>query len=47
MNITFPHINIPSLYFVLSIFFGLMPWNFMTVEAGVIIGSFKSKDEIM
>lgn len=39
--------NIPSLYFALSIFIGLMPWNFMTVEAGKVISTFKSKDEIM
>lgn len=26
---------------------GLIPWNFLTCEAGVIISSFKSKDEIV
>ncbi|KRX02047.1 hypothetical protein PPERSA_07692 [Pseudocohnilembus persalinus] len=47
MNISFPHINIPQSYFLISQFFGLMPWNFITVEAGNVISTFKNKDEIM
>ncbi|KAL4455486.1 hypothetical protein ABPG74_012638 [Tetrahymena malaccensis] len=46
MNITFPHIHIPSHYFVFSIAIGLIPWNFLTCEAGSIISTFKSKSEI-
>lgn len=46
MNILFPHIGIPPVFFVLSIAIGLIPWNFLTCQAGSIIGSFKSKSEI-
>ena len=47
MNISLAHLDVPKHYFVFSIFFGLMCWNFLTCQAGVIISTFKSKDEIM
>jgi uncharacterized membrane protein YdjX (TVP38/TMEM64 family) len=34
MNLSFPHIKINLIDFSLSIFFGLMPWNFLVCEAG-------------
>jgi len=47
MNLSFPHLNVPIHYFAASIALGLIPWNFFTCQAGSVISTFKSKDEIM
>jgi uncharacterized membrane protein YdjX (TVP38/TMEM64 family) len=47
MNLSFPHLNIPIFYFIGSVAFGLIPWNFFTCKAGLVISTFKSKDEIV
>ena len=47
MNITFPHLGVPTTYVLLSVFFGLMPWNYITVQAGSVLATIKSKDDIM
>ena len=31
MNISFPHFGVPDVYVFFSVFFGLMPWNLLTV----------------
>eukprot|EP01017_Pseudomicrothorax_dubius_P048490 TRINITY_DN8831_c0_g1_i1.p1 TRINITY_DN8831_c0_g1~~TRINITY_DN8831_c0_g1_i1.p1 ORF type:complete len:245 (+),score=18.85 TRINITY_DN8831_c0_g1_i1:64-798(+) len=48
MNLTFPHIpTIPTTYFICSIALGLIPWNFLTCQAGEIISHIKSKDDVI
>lgn len=47
MNITFPHLKIPDHYVIFSVLIGLIPWNFIVCEAGVIISTFTSKDEVI
>jgi len=59
MNLSFPHLDVPIHYFAASIalgivtivfishYKGLIPWNFFTCQAGSVISTFKSKDEIM
>jgi hypothetical protein len=42
MNLSFPHLGIPTHYFIFSILIGLLPWNFIACEAGVVISTFKS-----
>jgi len=46
MNLSFPHLNIPIHYFTGSIAIGLIPWNFLTCKAGLVISTFKSKGDI-
>jgi len=46
MNLSFPHLHIPIPHFVGSVAIGLMPWNFLTCKAGMVISTFKSKGEI-
>lgn len=47
MNITFGHIGIPDSYVFFSIFFGLMPWNFIVCQAGSVLSTIKSKSDIL
>lgn len=47
MNLTFPHLGVGFVPFTISYFVGLIPWNIITCEAGSVIASFKSKDEII
>ena len=47
MNLTFPHLGIDSLSFLLSMFFGLAAWNFIVCEAGRVISTVKSKADVL
>jgi len=47
MNLSFSHLNIPIIYFVGSVSLGLIPWNYFTCKAGLVISTFKSRDEIV
>jgi len=47
LNLTYPHVGVPILYFILSVAVGLAPWNFFACKAGVFIHKFNSRDEIM
>ena len=47
MNLTFSHLGITDGFFIISMWFGLMPWNFLVCEAGEKIKQFKSKKDIL
>lgn len=47
LNITAPYVNIPLPMFFLSVFFGLLPYNFMCVQAGEMLIDIKSMDDIL
>ena len=47
MNITFPHIGIKASHVYFSVLLGLMPWNLLTVEAGDVISTITSKNDIL
>ncbi|PSN35251.1 Transmembrane protein 41A [Blattella germanica] len=47
INLTCPILGVPLRTFFFSIFIGLMPYNFMTVQAGEILGSLTSLDEFV
>ena len=48
MNISFAHIKAIQWYQVFfSIFFGLMPWNFITCEGGEVLAHIKSKADVI
>jgi hypothetical protein len=48
MNLSFAHISIIKPHQVfLSIFIGLMPWNFFTCEGGEILSQIKSKEDVI
>lgn len=47
MNITFPHLGIKDHYVIFSIFFGLMPWNFIVCEAGSVLSTIQSKADVL
>lgn len=47
MNITFPHINVNKSMFCLTVFVGLIPWNFITCSAGAMLSKLTSTKEIM
>jgi uncharacterized membrane protein YdjX (TVP38/TMEM64 family) len=47
MNITFPHLGIKDHYLIFSIFFGLIPWNFIVCEAGSVLSTIKSKSDVL
>jgi len=34
MNLVFPHLGVPVKYIAISMFLGLLPWNYMTCAAG-------------
>ena len=46
MNLTFPHMGIQPWVMYLSIFFGLIPWNFLTCQAGQKLVQFANKNDI-
>ena len=48
MNISFAHMDTISAFkLVLSVFFGLMPWNFITCSGGKLIATIQSKADIV
>ncbi|XP_047478120.1 transmembrane protein 41A-like [Penaeus chinensis] len=46
LNIMAPYVNVPLLMFFLSVFFGLLPYNFLCVQAGEMLSDIKSMDDI-
>lgn len=46
LNIASPIVGISPLYFIASVFLGLMPYNFICVQAGQILDSIKSLDDV-
>jgi uncharacterized membrane protein YdjX (TVP38/TMEM64 family) len=47
MNLTFPHVGVKPIYFVLSVFIGIAPWNFFSCSAGAILRQLTNTKEIM
>lgn len=47
MNISFPHLNISPITFILSVFIGIAPWNFFSCSAGAILRTLTNTKEIM
>jgi membrane protein DedA with SNARE-associated domain len=47
MNLTFPHIGVSDKHFLISMWFGLIAWNFCVCEAGNTLQKFKSKADIL
>jgi len=47
MNLSFPHLNIENSKFLLSIFIGLAPWNFISCSAGSILFELTDTKQIM
>lgn len=47
MNLSFPHLNIESTKFVVSVFIGLAPWNFFSCSAGSILFQLTDTKQIM
>ena len=47
MNITFPHINVNPIIFILTVFIGIAPWNFFSCSAGAILRELTTTQEIM
>ena len=47
MNITFPHLGIKGHYVFFSIFLGLMPWNFIVWNAGNVLSTIQSKEDVV
>ncbi|OAF71418.1 Transmembrane protein 41A [Intoshia linei] len=46
MNISAPHVNIPLSQFFTSVLLGLMPYNYICVQAGAMINEYQSIDDI-
>lgn len=46
LNIASPIVGISPLYFISSVFLGLMPYNFICVQAGQILDSISSLDDV-
>ncbi|XP_063070038.1 transmembrane protein 41A-A-like [Engraulis encrasicolus] len=47
LNMTAPIVNIPITLFALSIFIGLMPYNFICVQTGSMLSELSSLDELL
>ncbi|XP_019854109.1 PREDICTED: transmembrane protein 41A-like [Amphimedon queenslandica] len=47
LNLSLPHLGVHSGKFFLSVFFGLMPYNFLCVQAGLILRVSTSVDDVM
>lgn len=47
INITSPLLGIPINVFMLTIFFGLMPYNFMCVQAGSVLAEMQSLNDLL
>lgn len=46
LNITCPWLKVPKHLFFLSVFFGLMPYNFITLQAGSMFATLSSTKDI-
>lgn len=46
LNMTAPIVGIPLPLFFITVLIGLMPYNFITVQTGVIMSEIKSVDDI-
>ncbi|GAB6020550.1 Transmembrane protein 41A [Chamberlinius hualienensis] len=46
LNIASPIFNIPLAKFALSVFIGLMPYNFICVQTGVVLSQINSLDDV-
>jgi len=46
VNMASPIVGVPLHMFVFSVFVGLMPYNFITVEAGDVLGTLSSLDDL-
>jgi uncharacterized membrane protein YdjX (TVP38/TMEM64 family) len=47
VNMASPHVNIPLRPFFLSVLVGLMPYNFLTVQAGSMLSKVESMDQVI
>jgi len=47
VNMASPHVNIPLRSFFFSVLVGLMPYNFLTVQAGSMLSQVESLDKII
>lgn len=47
MNLSFPHLNIDGVRFIISVFIGLSPWNFFSCSAGSILIELTDTKQIM
>jgi uncharacterized membrane protein YdjX (TVP38/TMEM64 family) len=46
LNLAAPHVNIPLAVFAPSVFIGLMPYNFLCVQAGGLLSELNSMNDI-
>jgi uncharacterized membrane protein YdjX (TVP38/TMEM64 family) len=46
LNIASPYLNIPLVLFAPAVFFGLMPYNFVTTKAGSMLADIRSPTDI-
>nr|XP_045583094.1 transmembrane protein 41A-like isoform X1 [Procambarus clarkii] len=47
LNVTAPYINIPLPMFFLSVLIGLLPYNFLCIQAGEMLSDIRSMDDIL
>jgi len=47
VNMASPHVNIPLRQFFFSVLIGLMPYNFLTVQAGSMLSKVESLDKVI
>ena len=47
MNISFPHMNIPTSKFILSVAVGLTPYNYVVCTAGKLLKDFSSDKQVI
>lgn len=47
LNICFPHLGIPLSYFMGSYFLGIMPWNYISCSAGVLIAHLTRVEDVL
>lgn len=46
LNVSAPYVNVPLPIFSLSVFFGLIPYNFLCVQAGGMLAEIQSMEDI-
>lgn len=46
LNVTAPYVDVPLPMFFLSVFFGLLPYNFLCVQAGEMLSDLQSMDDV-
>ncbi|KAM6985107.1 transmembrane protein 41A-A [Aplochiton taeniatus] len=46
LNMAAPIVNIPITYFFLSVFIGLLPYNFICVQTGVVLSEVSTLDDL-